>query len=327
LPHLVQIRVVEDDGRRFAAEFQCHPADPVGNRGHDPAARCGAAGETDLVHSGVGNEFGPDFAAAVDHVDHPGRHLSSVDQLCDDVGENHCCERCFGRGLQYDRTSCGESGTHLQASDGQRTVPGCDGGHHTYRLLKDSSDLPVRARAVRPEWELSRLLGVVAKTAHGAAVTGLTESGRSTDLCCLQRGDLLGALVERIGDRIEDRSAIIRCCLRPRPIVESGAGSIDCSANIGRRCLPDSGNDLFGGRVHDTQHCLPGGGRPAPRDECVVVFGHGRRNIGLCSHCELLWRVLFAVTRYDCAIGRGESFAVFVVAGRPSGTAPCVKPG
>ncbi len=83
LDSAVEIGIVEDDDRRFAAQFQRHPLARSGSLAAQNLAHVGRAGKGDLVDILVVEDHAACFAAASHHVDHPRRQPG----LGDDLGE------------------------------------------------------------------------------------------------------------------------------------------------------------------------------------------------------------------------------------------------
>jgi hypothetical protein len=85
----VEIRIVEDDRRGLATEFQ-------GDRTQQPPADLadrltgrGGSGETDLVDAGVRHQMGAHLAPGGHDVDHPVGDAGLGDALGEDVGVQH----------------------------------------------------------------------------------------------------------------------------------------------------------------------------------------------------------------------------------------------
>ena len=73
----------------------------------------------------------PDLAAAGDDVDHARRHARLVEGL----GEHEVAERASGGGLTTTVQPAARAGADLPGGQGDRGVPGHDGGDHPDRLL------------------------------------------------------------------------------------------------------------------------------------------------------------------------------------------------
>src|SRR5690606_37736634 len=117
---LVDVGVVEDDRGGLAAQFQGDAGDAGGAGGHDLLARGGAAGEGDLVDSGVVDEVGALLPVGGDDVE----HALGQARLTQGVGEVVGRQRRLGRRLEDDRASRGERGGDLEGGGAQRPVPG-----------------------------------------------------------------------------------------------------------------------------------------------------------------------------------------------------------
>ena len=68
--HLIDIHVVKDDERRFAAQFEMHALERIGGGLHDLLARPGRSGQADHAHVGMLDQRLPGVVAARDHVEH-----------------------------------------------------------------------------------------------------------------------------------------------------------------------------------------------------------------------------------------------------------------
>ena len=77
----VEVGVVEDHGRRLAAELQAHPLQVAGGRADDRAPDLGRAGEGDLVDAAVLGHRLADGRAAGDDVEDAVRDAGLLDQL------------------------------------------------------------------------------------------------------------------------------------------------------------------------------------------------------------------------------------------------------
>ena len=84
---LLQFRVIEDQHRRLAAEFQSDLVEvAVGRRVHDRAADLRGAGEGDLLHVGVrGDRRADSVPVTVDEVGHPVGHSGLGQQAHQDM--------------------------------------------------------------------------------------------------------------------------------------------------------------------------------------------------------------------------------------------------
>ena len=129
LDRLVNRRVVEDDVRGLAPEFQREFLASAGGGFGDRAADSGGPGEGDLVDIRMIDEGRPGVASSGDDVDNAGRQVG----LLQDLGEDKRGQRRgFGR-LQHDRVAGGERWGDLPGQHHQREVPRDDLGRDTER--------------------------------------------------------------------------------------------------------------------------------------------------------------------------------------------------
>ena len=77
----VRICVVQDEGRRLAAELERHRAKQAATGRSDRATHVGGPGEGDLVDAGVIHERDSSVRATGDEVDHAVRHARSLHRV------------------------------------------------------------------------------------------------------------------------------------------------------------------------------------------------------------------------------------------------------
>jgi hypothetical protein len=82
----LEVGVIEDEGRRFPAEFECVATDPLGHDRGDATASGGRSGEGDLVHARVTHEQLGDLAVGRDYVEDARRQAGGLGRLGDEVG-------------------------------------------------------------------------------------------------------------------------------------------------------------------------------------------------------------------------------------------------
>src|SRR3546814_10779067 len=79
---LIEIRIVENDVRRLAAQFHDRRLQIFPGRRHDPAAGVGAAGKGNAVGVGMADQpFADAGAEAVDEIDDAGGQAGALDHL------------------------------------------------------------------------------------------------------------------------------------------------------------------------------------------------------------------------------------------------------
>ena len=160
----VHVGVVEDDGRRLAAELQRVALELLAADGGDLHARRGRAGEGDLVDVGVADQVLADLTAGGQDVDHALGQAGLLQRLGQQVG----VERGLGGGLQDHRGAGGEGRGQLEHRDEQRDVPRDDGPDDADGLTAHE-DVGHHPLALLLEGELLREVGEVVDDHQGGA--------------------------------------------------------------------------------------------------------------------------------------------------------------
>ncbi len=128
----VEVGVVENDLRRFAAQLERDAGEVLGGGVRDQLADRGRAGEGDLVHAGMTDQRGSDLRSpAGEDVEHARRET----RLLDKSGQR---ERAYGRIVARlrDHGAPGRQGRReLPRQQEQRRVPRHDRRDHTERLV------------------------------------------------------------------------------------------------------------------------------------------------------------------------------------------------
>ncbi len=185
----VQVRVVEDEKRRLAAQLQRQALARPRRRLADQPADLGRAGEGDLVDAGMPDQQLAGAAVALDDVDHPGRQAG----VAADPGEGGRGERGEFRRLQDHRVA------HRQ---GRRDLPG---QHEEREVPRD--DLPGDAhRHVPGELALHELrpAGVVVEVAGDQRHVEVARlADRLAVVHRLQDGEQARVLLHVAGERVE----------------------------------------------------------------------------------------------------------------------------
>src|SRR5450830_400430 len=129
---LIQVRVVEHDERRIAAQFQGNLLDVLGAFGHQLATDLGRAGEGQFAHDRVAGQLAADVAgAAGDHAEHAFRDTGTLGQF----GQGEGRERGLRSGLEHHGATGGQGRAGFTGDHRGREVPRGDGGGDTNRLL------------------------------------------------------------------------------------------------------------------------------------------------------------------------------------------------
>ena len=126
-----QIRVVEHQHRRLAAQFQRHLGEVLGRIAHDMARRLRTAGKADARDQGMGGQHPPARLAKAGYdVNHAFRKARFLDQL----GEFQHRRRRVFRGLQHHRVAGRERRADLDRDQEKLTVPRHHGGDDAERF-------------------------------------------------------------------------------------------------------------------------------------------------------------------------------------------------
>ena len=200
----VQVGVGEDDVGALAAELEGRPLERVGGGFLDDLGRIDVAGEGDLVDVGVRHQGrARRLAHAVDDVDHAGREARFPGQLGDPKGRQR---RLLG-GLHHDRVAAGQGRAPLPGEHQQREVPGDDLADDADRLAQRVRK-EVAANRDGPAFDLVGPARIVAQGVGDAAHVALRVGDRLAAVERLERGQLVGVLLDQVGQLEEQPAAI-----------------------------------------------------------------------------------------------------------------------
>ena len=134
----IEIRIVEHDERRVAAELERQLFHRAGALRHQQLAGFGRSGERQLADDRIRGELGADLGGrSGNHVEHARRDARALGKLRE--GERR--ERRLRGGLQDDRAPRRNRRAGLTRNHRQRKVPRRDAGHHADRFLDDQQAL------------------------------------------------------------------------------------------------------------------------------------------------------------------------------------------
>ena len=131
----VEVGVLQDDGRRLAAEFEEQPLHRRGALLHDPLADGRGAGERDHVDLRRQRElFADEVVRRRHHVHHTG---GDIGLLGDESAEPRGVERSIGCGLEHHGVTGRQRLGELVDGDLEREIPRHDRTDHPDRFVPD----------------------------------------------------------------------------------------------------------------------------------------------------------------------------------------------
>ena len=179
LDRRIQIRIVEHDERRVAAELERQLLHRARALRHQQLADLGRSGERQLLHDRIRRQLAANLGGrSGDDVEDALRDAGALGEL----GERQRRERRLRRRLEHDGAAGRDRRTGLARDHRQREVPRRDAGHDANRLLDDDD----------------ALVGLVA--GNGVAVDALgffaepLEERRGVDHLALRLGERLALL-------------------------------------------------------------------------------------------------------------------------------------
>ena len=214
LEHGVEVDVVEDDDRRLAAELEVDPLERLGRVLGDPLAGLDRAGERDHVDVLVLDQRRAGVVAAGDDVEH-----ALGQELRGDLGEPERAQRRRRGRLEDDRVAGRQRGADLPDGHHHRVVPRRDLADDADRLAADHRGVALEVLAGRLALHAARGAGEEAQVVdHRRDLVALEGLDRLAGVGGLELGDLVGVLLERVG-QLEDRQrALGRACVVPQPL-------------------------------------------------------------------------------------------------------------
>nr|WP_254127074.1 hypothetical protein [Aquihabitans sp. G128] len=251
---VLQVGVVEDDGRPLAAQLEQQALHLLAAHLGDAAADAGGAGEGDHVDVGRGGDgLGGLDRAGRDDVDHAGREPGLLEQL---AHADHR-ERVLHRRLDHHGVAHGERRRDLAGHVGDREVVGGQRGDHAdgSAVLDATDDAAGGQRRGRHDRRGQRHqvrlgLGVAAEAGGDLRdLHGLGHPHGGAGLGLHERDQLVAVGVPHVGEAAEQRAPLLhRGALPPVEGVLGGPAGVLGLLHGGVRRAPD---DLLGRRVHD----------------------------------------------------------------------------
>ncbi len=210
------------------------------------------------------DERGTGLAVAGDDVDHTGRDPRLECQLA----QPQRAQRRLLGGLEHDGAAGGKRGRELPRGHQQREIPRDDLPADADRLLArvaEHSGLVdrqhVAGRALGPAREVAEMSG------SGRDVDDLGELDGLAVVERLELGQLVGVLLDRLGQTGQHARAIGRRCLRPRAALERSTSGAHGAIDVLAPALGDLGDGLRGRWVERLERAAVGGRRALAVDQ------------------------------------------------------------
>ncbi len=242
----IKIGVLEDDERRFAAEFERHLREVLRRIPDDMRRRLWPTGERDLGHERMGREGATAwFGVSGDDIDDAVRDAGFRDK----TSELEERRGCVLTRLQHDRVSGGERRSDLGGAEEHLRVPRHDGGDHTDR---HSPGVDEQVRLVDRQCFAGELVGRSTEVTEVFGDVGGLPSGLGEEFAGVSSFDFTKALRRRFQQVAEPRKAFPalrgrhRC---PRPGRHRFVRSLDGSVDVGFRRLWCGRPDCPGRRI------------------------------------------------------------------------------
>ena len=279
--------VLEDDVRRFAAQFQAHLLQVPGRGVDDQPANFRRAGEGNLVHALMRRERGAGgFAEPGDDVDHAFGQTGFEQQFAQ-------AQRREGRllgGLEDDAVSGGEGGAELPGGHQQREVPRDDLPHDPQRLPQGKG---MKARAGRVghtdrngvALDLRGPAGHVMEQVGGQRHVGDARDGAGLAVVQrLQLGQFIRVFQDEVADAPDQPAPFAGRHAPPGAGFEGAPRGGDRPVDVLPLAVRHPRDDRSVRRVEDLEGLARRGGHPLAADQ--VVFGPGQPGCDLGVDCR-----------------------------------------
>ena len=139
---VVQIRIIKDHQRGFAAQFHRDMFHASRSRRINLAPRRHRSGQRNLVHPCIRYQCAPHVARALNHVEQPGRQP----RLVQDFSHFQRTKRCGFRWFEHHRIAASQRGCPLPAGDLRGIVPRPDANAHAQGLTHRISPVAAAQR-------------------------------------------------------------------------------------------------------------------------------------------------------------------------------------
>jgi hypothetical protein len=244
-----------------------HALEVVRRRPGNDLARLDVARQGDEPYVGVLDKcFAGGNAVAGDHVKDARR-----DDVLDQLHEAKQRQRgLLGRLQHLDVPGCKRRGEFPDRHH-ERVVPGRDPGHDPQRLAADHRGVAAHVLAGRASLEDPGRAGEEADVVGTGRHLVARVRERLTDVARLERGQLVGVLVDHVCELEQELRAL--CGRRLQPFGQRRLGGLDRTARVLRGAPRDLGDHLARRRVDDLHRLAAGGVDPFPADE-VLVLAH-----------------------------------------------------
>ena len=257
----LEVRVVEDDHRRLAAELEVDLLDVVGGRLRDRDTGADAAGDRRHRGNRVADERRARVTVAADDVEDARRQ-----ELGHQLGHP---DRARGRGvgrLEHHRVAGGDRRRPLPDGHHCRVVPGRDRGADADRLAPHVRRVAAHVLAGRLALEYAGGAGEEADlVGHRRDLLRCRQLLRLARVLRLDVDKLVGALLDRVGDPQQRALALARRGVTPA--LERARGVLERRVDVGlpRQC--GVREDLAGARIGQLGGLPVGGGDALAVDE------------------------------------------------------------
>ncbi|MNF71180.1 hypothetical protein D3C84_531260 [compost metagenome] len=268
---LIEVAIVENDNRGLATQLKRQRAAMGSGAAHDLAADGVAAGERQLVETGMVAQRCADFGFTADDVQHARGQAQRVGYVAVGLLD----QRRDLRRLEHHRATGGQCRCELPGTGDQREVPRHDQAHHTHRLkarVGIETRYGQRHITVLPGIESFSQACVIVKRSNGIVDVHHRFMAGFTVVLHLQRDQCFAARFDLFGKTIQ-----ISCALRATEVAPAG----ECLARGGNGLIDlqgtgcgELGKGLAQGRVKDGDAVDAFTGYPATVD--VMRGGHGR---------------------------------------------------
>src|ERR1700722_4198914 len=245
---LVDRRVLKNDVRRLATEFEREFFVRAGERFRDELADVGRAGERDFVDVGMLDDGRAGFARAGDDIDNAFGKFGFLENL----REAHRGDAGGLGGFDHNRVAAGERGSDLPRGHEQREIPGDN-------LADDAEGFRGAAgegvlELVCPAGVIKEMRGDERKIDIAAFLDGLAA------VYGLEHGEFAGFFLDDARDAVKIFAALASGHFAPDFVVRA-AGSLHGLVHVRRSAEGDLGQLAFGGGI-----------------DGVEIFASGRRD-------------------------------------------------
>ena len=269
----VEVGVGQDDVGRLAAQLERDPLERAAGLGADLAPDGGRAGERDLVDVLVVDQRRAGLAVAGDHVE----HALGQPRLERQLAQPQARQRRLLGGLEHDRAARRQRRGDLPGRHQQREVPRDDLPAHADRLLARVAVHVRLGDRQHVAGDLGRPAGEVAQVLDRERhVHAPGELDRLAVVERLQLGELVGVVLEGLGEGQHRARALGRGDAVPAPVLERLAGGAHGAVHVRGAGVGHLGDRPAGGRVERLEGAPVGGLEALAADDQAVRPGRER---------------------------------------------------